>query len=301
MLNNETTMQPITGDNFTVNKIGNYTIVNFWLSGVIGDMTDYMPLLKELDKLQENDSLIMHINCYGGRCDTAIQLRNIIQEKGLDLKVIVEGVAMSAATWFFDIANCISINKNTRLLFHGPSGGTWGSISDMRQDMNFEHQFFEELFKDMYNGLLTDKEIHDIVYNELQLRMKGSDFEKRVKAFFDDKSTEAKEMQKIYDKHNKRVDAIIKDANKELVEVAARRSAERAAKKKGEKLKEVAKGIKTLMKEEFKGSKVVAVVEPTKPLEEPAKKTTKSSTKKVAKPAKKKSTTKKSTTKKTKK
>ncbi len=81
--------------------------------------------------------LTMRINSYGGHTSAGEAIRAMIAERARlkgDVTMIVEGVAMSAATLILMGATRREMTAGSVLMIHNPSGGAWGEAEDLRKE-----------------------------------------------------------------------------------------------------------------------------------------------------------------------
>ncbi|NEX45190.1 Clp protease ClpP [Pseudotabrizicola algicola] len=81
--------------------------------------------------------LTMRINSYGGHTAAGEAIRAMIAERARlkgPVTMIVEGVAMSAATLILMGASRREMTAGSILMIHNPSGGAWGEAEDLRKE-----------------------------------------------------------------------------------------------------------------------------------------------------------------------
>lgn len=141
----------------------NGTQVDYWLSDNITEMSNYVDLLKAIETLTESDQIVLHINCYGGYIDTANQIRTALAMTPASVCIRIEGMCASAATFFFTVANEVTLAPNTIFMLHSYSGGSYGKFHEQMAQADFMKKWFNEFVKDVYKDLLTDDEIQKLL------------------------------------------------------------------------------------------------------------------------------------------
>lgn len=186
-------------DNMLVRNINNTTIVDFWLSESIDDFDSYIPFLKVVETLTESDVVNFHINCYGGYVDVANQLRNNLNTTPATVCVMVEGVAMSAATFFFNIADEIVLLPNTIIMIHSYSGASFGKFHEQMLSADFYKKWFTEFAKDVYNNILSDEEIESVLQGK-DLYFTREEFIPKAEKYISIKQMEIDELEEMQSK-----------------------------------------------------------------------------------------------------
>ena len=96
--------------------LGNYH--TFYLSGEIGESSEYIQWFDVIRNSTETDVIRIHINSYGGDLFTAIQFIRCMAECKSKIIASVEGVCMSAATVIFLSADIFEISEHSMFMFH---------------------------------------------------------------------------------------------------------------------------------------------------------------------------------------
>ena len=89
--------------------------------------------LELINNLTESDTLIIHINSIGGDVNTAITLYNAIKTCRAKTESIIEGVAMSAASYISLACELRRAYDNTIFMLHLPSCCVNGNSVDMQK------------------------------------------------------------------------------------------------------------------------------------------------------------------------
>lgn len=89
--------------------------------------------LKALGKVKK---ALMRINSPGGDTTTAASIYNMTErwkaKYGVDLTVIVDGIAASAASWLAMLGDEVVMPENTLMMIHDPSGVVIGTSAEMK-------------------------------------------------------------------------------------------------------------------------------------------------------------------------
>ena len=95
----------------------NGRLIDFFLIEEIETIEDYIDFLRELNSAKEIDTVRIHINCYGGDVNVALNIYDALKYTKAQVEVWVEGMAASAASMIMLAAHSWQIRRDT-----GPSG-----------------------------------------------------------------------------------------------------------------------------------------------------------------------------------
>ena len=94
--------------------------------------------------------IILHINSCGGSLMDCLSTVDIIRLSKVDVYTVVEGKAASAATLISVMGKRRFMTKYSHLLVHQLSGGLWGKMNEIEDDMqNLERLM--DVIKNIYN------------------------------------------------------------------------------------------------------------------------------------------------------
>lgn len=168
---------------------------SFYLTGHINSPDKYISWFNKIRNSTENDQIVFHINSYGGRIDTAVQLMHAINESPAHVITSVEGSCMSAATFIFLSGDSFTVNPLSSFMFHNYSGGSMGKGGEMYDHLIFERKWSENLLRTVYRNFLTEQEIAQLLANK-DLWMDSEEIVKRCKALVNHRRREYKRAMK---------------------------------------------------------------------------------------------------------
>lgn len=157
--------------------LGNFH--TFYLSGEIGESSEYIDWFDVIRNSSETDVIRFHINSYGGDLFTAIQFMRCMAECKSKIIASVEGVCMSAATIIFLSADIFEISEHSMFMFHNYSGMILGKGGEMYDNILHERKWSEKLFTSIYKDFLTKAEVESILENK-DIWMDSSEVLKRL-------------------------------------------------------------------------------------------------------------------------
>jgi len=130
----------------------------------VGSINDYTNLLFALNAAKPNDTIIINICSPGGSVSTGLRIMQAINNcKG---RVVTKSVGPCQS-----IAACIWAVGHERLMtepfgslmVHMPSADISGKTSDIANDCKFTNEFFADLLKKIFVGIVKEDELSDII------------------------------------------------------------------------------------------------------------------------------------------
>ena len=163
----------------TSNSI-NYKVVDFFLSDVIEKKSDYHDFLRSINSSTGFDTINIHINCYGGDLDAALQIYYSLINCDAKKTIYIEGACMSAATIVMMAANEIHISPWAEIMIHAYTQTTSGKFQELQNQHQFSKPWFEKVVNDIYGALLNKKEISEVL-SGADLYISGDELKKKFK------------------------------------------------------------------------------------------------------------------------
>jgi len=155
-------------------------IYHFYLFGQISyEIDKYADLLNTLKTAQEDDTIIIYINSFGGALDMAVQIVNSMLCSKARVVTSLDGVAYSAATFVFLAGSEYIINPHGSFMIHNYSAGLYGKGHEMRPHLDHLDKRVEDMMKTFYNKILTEEEL-DHVLRGGDIWMDSEDLMKRL-------------------------------------------------------------------------------------------------------------------------
>ena len=134
------------------------------IDGVIAEESwfddDVTPKLFREQLNAGNGDIVLYVNSPGGDLFTALQFGRAMGDSDATIIVSVEGQCCSAATIIALAADMVELSNHCVWMCHNYSSGAVGKGGELYDQMNFERTWSEGLFRDVYDGFLTDKEIN---------------------------------------------------------------------------------------------------------------------------------------------
>ena len=163
----------------------------FYLSGDVKQPAEYVQWFETIRNASENDVVMIHINSCGGDLFTAVQFMRVFNESKANIVASVEGTCMSAATVIFLSAKHWEITKHSMFMFHNYASVAIGKGGEMYDNIIHERKWSETLWRDIYDGFLTENEIKTILDSK-DIWMTGEEVTKRLNNKFTTKTPKKK-------------------------------------------------------------------------------------------------------------
>lgn len=112
------------------------TVLSDYFAGWMWEEDAYFcpKMLREALSEIGDGPVTIRLSSYGGHVEAGEAMRKIISSHKGGVTVVVEGVAMSAATFLMMGAARREMSEGSLFMIHDPSGGAWGTQYDLRQE-----------------------------------------------------------------------------------------------------------------------------------------------------------------------
>lgn len=192
-------------------------IIDFYLVNTIQNIQEYLDFLREVSNAKQDDTIVVHINNYGGSLDVAMNIYDALQLSRADVKICVEGMCASAASMVMLAGNEWEVFPHACVMIHAWSGAEIGKWNEIQASFDYSKRVTEEQFRSLYKNFLTDEETEDC--------LKGKDFYfdckeimARLTKYQEDDAKKHEAIQAVATKYqdimNQEIEAIINDDNK---------------------------------------------------------------------------------------
>ena len=190
-------------------------IVDFYLINEIDDIADYIDFLRAVDSCTNGDTIVVHINNYGGSADVGLNIYDCLKCSSADVIISIEGICASCASIIMLSGDSWKVKEHAYVMVHSWSGELWGKWHEIESRFEFSKEWRERKFKEVYKNFLTDTEIEDC--------LKGKDFYfdaeetvKRLNNYQKEEIDKEKEINKINEKFLKLRDKEVENFLKKL-------------------------------------------------------------------------------------
>lgn len=121
-------------------------------------------IIDELTKRAPDDYLKICINSHGGLITELQRFHNTISTFFKDrFETEINSIAYSAGAFLFCIAPVRVCFEHSHAMFHNAAGGIFGKFSDMKEQHNFDMEFYQKYLKSIISKFFTEKEIEQLL------------------------------------------------------------------------------------------------------------------------------------------
>lgn len=152
-----------------------------FLDEPITNPSKYRNVIDALESVSENDIIEFRLNTPGGNVYSALSLYNAILNCPAHTRAIVDGVVASAGTDIVMACDEVVVMKNTAMMCHAASYGTWGDMKSVRNHTEFLFDSMSRLTNEIYEGFLTQEEINNMIEHSLEYWMHDEEIIQRLK------------------------------------------------------------------------------------------------------------------------
>lgn len=154
---------------FTITETNGYTlekqngIYHVTFSQVISYVDYYRDLIDGLRQLKPEDTVVLHINNFGGYVHTGLEIITAMEDSPAHIIARVESPSYSMASLIACAADELYIADQAFLMFHTYSGNFGGKGSDAGKSIEALDSLMERVLKKYCSKLLTDEQIQDML------------------------------------------------------------------------------------------------------------------------------------------
>ena len=123
--------------------------VEVFVLGNIGDRWDEngviaADMVKDLSKL-EASRITLRINSYGGSVTDGLAIYNALKRHSAPVHAVIEGVALSCASYIAMAADTIEMADNAQMMIHAPWGMTAGNARELREQADMLDRYAQSM------------------------------------------------------------------------------------------------------------------------------------------------------------
>lgn len=151
----------------------------------IEDFEHYSELFRILPTLTDKDSLTVHLNTSGGRCDIGFQMIDAIGRCECPVEIIVEYPTYSMGAIMALCGDSLTLMPDTYIMFHDYSGGSVGKGGETALYTNNYREVFRKRFERICKPFLTQEECDQMFKGEdIYISDTDPSLKKRIKRHF---------------------------------------------------------------------------------------------------------------------
>lgn len=138
-------------------------VVDIYLHNTILEPVNYSEAYREIMDRKEGDVVRLHILNGGGYIDSALLICDAIKMSKAKVVAYLSGTVASSATIIALSCHEIVCGNFLQFMIHNYSHGTSGKGHEVKQYVKFSDALLERIFRSVYGGFLTDKEITSVI------------------------------------------------------------------------------------------------------------------------------------------
>lgn len=189
-------------------------IIDFYLPIEIDSGIDeYIDFFRAVTDAKSTDTIVVHINCYGGDINTAFNIIDVLNQSQARVQINLEGECASAASMIMLCGDQWSISEHSRVMIHAWSSWKVGKWNEQQSSFDFDKKWLEPAFRDTYKDFLTESEIEDVLRGK-DIYLNSEETRNRLEKYQEKDIKKQELLQSIAQKHQDEI-------NKEI-EVALR-------------------------------------------------------------------------------
>ena len=148
-------------DHIPISKNGRE--IDVYITAEIVNPIEYNELCHLLRNATSKETIRLHINTPGGRLDSTTMIIDAISASDAYIIGVLSGNVASAGTMIALACDELECSSYLEFMIHYFSGGTGGKGNEIKAHSNFIDKHMPMIFKKMYAGFLTNKEIEDMI------------------------------------------------------------------------------------------------------------------------------------------
>jgi len=153
--------------------------IEVYLTSNIDNPSEYGKVIHSLMKADEGDTATFIINNGGGALDSALMIVDAIKNTKATTVAHLSGTVASAATIIALSCDKLIVSKYLSFMVHNYSLSYGGSGNQVKEFMGFTGKEFVRVFKKIYKGFLTKKEIKAVTEQDKELWFNDKQVRKR--------------------------------------------------------------------------------------------------------------------------
>lgn len=161
--------------------------VTVFLDGPILSARYYRMVASEAADLSENDELEFSITSGGGSMEGLIALLDVVNTTEAEVTAVIKGECHSAASMLAVSCPNIIVSPYASMLVHNASlGAGRAKAYDLKQYVDHSTDFCNTLFRDVYEGFLSEDEIEEVIKGK-EMWMGADEISERIQQMMEHK------------------------------------------------------------------------------------------------------------------
>ena len=137
--------------------------VSWYLTGEIGEESEYLNEIHTMRSLEEGDRMTIYLNNTGGLLSGAIGIIQAMHESKAEIVVVITGECHSAASMIALSAPAVQVEKFACMMLHDAQGGCSGTLSNNKISADFNRRYVEKIMRSTYAGFISEEEMQRLL------------------------------------------------------------------------------------------------------------------------------------------
>lgn len=159
--------------------------VSVYIRDGIKEYDDYNEIFELVPTLTAEDTLTVHLNTPGGRCDIGFEVIDTIGRAECPVEIVVEYPTYSMGAIMALCGDTLTMMPDTYIMFHDYSGGSSGKGGETELYTNNYRQVFRRRFERLCKPFLSQDECDRMFKGEdIYIHDNDKSLKKRIKKHF---------------------------------------------------------------------------------------------------------------------
>lgn len=145
---------------YTPHRTGTYRIE---VSGDIETVDQFSTAIQALEQAKEDDDVVVYLQTNGGSVDAGEAFIHALRKCAAPIHMVATGGVHSMGTHLLLEADSFELSSGFHALVHCGSDGAYGRVNEYHSKSAFDADFRVRQFKEAYEGMLSNKEIEDVL------------------------------------------------------------------------------------------------------------------------------------------
>lgn len=150
------------------------------ISNVVLSHMVFANLIFALNQATDKDTFTIKLASPGGAVDTGILICHAIFNTKAKVITQAMGITASIAATIWCAGHVRSLTPTATLMFHMPSGFTYGKTADLEEESGYIQKYFKSLLKDLTKGILTEEEFTEMTVNRTDIFLSYKELKRRL-------------------------------------------------------------------------------------------------------------------------
>jgi len=158
------------------------TVYNIFLQEAITSAEEFQSALTIFNVATEDDDVNVFLSSPGGSLDAAMIFISELRKCNAKVHIKAGGTVASAAVFILLAADSFEMDGFCNIMIHSASFGDHGPVQDVVEYSQFVQQQTTKVFKEFFEGFLSDEEIQLVLVHKKVMWLTAEEFCKRFEA-----------------------------------------------------------------------------------------------------------------------